>query len=73
MAQICTKIGTFDVEEVKGKVVLFKNGTPLAVLKDVYPWDKDGIIDAIEGNGKRITELVHNIKSAKATTDVEIP
>lgn len=72
MAQITTKVGTFEVEEIQGKCVVSKNGKYLAVLKDVYWWDKDAIVKRIEANGKRLKKLMENplpIKTDEKVTE----
>lgn len=59
MAQVITKIGTFDVISTDGKCILCKDGKTLLHLKNVNPSDKDGIIRSIEKKGKEIDKMLH--------------
>ena len=67
MAQIVTKVGTFDVIEKNNGTIVCKNGKELTNLPDVKPWDKDAIIDAIETDAVRLNKL------SLETTNSNIP
>ena len=73
MAQIVTRVGTFDVIEKDGKTIVCKNGKALANLPDVNPWDKDAIVDAIEANGKQLSELASKTANGNITTENIVP
>lgn len=73
MAQIVTRVGTFDVIEKDGKTIVCKNGKALANLPDVNPWDKDAIVEAIETNGKQLSELASKTANGNITTENIVP
>ena len=73
MAQIATRVGTFDVMEKDGKTIVCKNGKALANLPDVNPWDKDAIVEAIEANGKQLSELASKTANGNITSENIIP
>ena len=73
MAQIVTRVGTFDVIEKDGKTIVCKNGKALANLPDVNPWDKDAIVEAIEANGKQLSELASKTANGNITTENIVP
>lgn len=73
MAQIATRVGTFDVIEKDGKTIVCKNGKALANLPDVNPWDKDAIVEAIEANGEKLSELASKTANGNITTENIVP
>lgn len=73
MAQIVTKVGTFDVIEKNGSTIVCKNGKALANLPGVNPWDKDGIIEAIETDGDRFYKLAGETAKGNITTENVVP
>lgn len=73
MAQIATRVGTFDVMEKDGKTIVCKNGKALANLPDVNPWDKDAIVEAIEANGEKLSELASKTANGNITTENIVP
>lgn len=73
MAQIATRVGTFDVIEKDGKTIVCKNGKALANLPDVNPWDKDAIVKAIESNGEQLSELAGKTANGNITVENVVP
>ena len=73
MAQIATRVGTFDVMEKDGKTIVCKNGKALANLPDVNPWDKDAIVEAIETNGEKLSELASKTANGNITMENIVP
>lgn len=73
MAQIATRVGTFDVIEKDGNAIVCKNGKALVNLPDVKPWDKDAIVSAIEADGDRINELASKTANGNVTEENIVP
>ena len=73
MAQIVTKVGTFDVIEKNGDTIVSKNGKALTNLPDVKPWDKDAIVAAIEADGERLNKLAGKAANGNITPENVVP
>lgn len=69
MAQIVTKVGTFDVIEKNGNTIVCKNGKALTNLPDVKLWDKDAIVAAIEADGERLSKLAGKATNGNITLE----
>lgn len=68
---ITTRVGTFEVSEHQGKVIVSKNGKKLAALPNINPWDKDAIITAIEQNGEHLNALAAKDTTAEMNVTME--
>ena len=73
MAQIVTRVGTFDVIEKDGNAIVCKNGKALANIPYVNPWDNDASVEAIEANVKQLSELASKTANGNITTENIVP
>jgi hypothetical protein len=73
MVQIVTKVGTFDVMDKNGNVVVCKNGKALATFTGINAWDKDAIIMAIESHGEELNKAAAKVGTGNITSENVIP
>lgn len=73
MAQIVTRVGTFDVMDKNGNVVVCKNGKALTTFTGINAWDKDAIILAIESHGEKLSKAAAKVGTGNITEYNVVP